>query len=139
MGVRLRSREDRNIADNQAQQRQERQTELMKRKIAEHRRKNRANGEDGEGDEKNAADAAEEICAYRSPSEYPRDASPNQIKVDMDREAVIVPIHGQPVPFHISTITTVVLQEPDRATYLRINFFTAFQEFGKDTQKKKTK
>src|SRR3546814_16257462 len=53
----------------------------------------------------------------------------------MDREAVIVPIHGQPVPFHIRTIKNVVLPEPDRATYLRINFFTAGQAIGKDTPK----
>lgn len=50
---------------------------------------------------------------------------PHQIFVDMERESVLLPIHGMHVPFHISTIKNVVQPEPDQsASYLRINFFT---------------
>jgi nucleosome binding factor SPN SPT16 subunit len=50
---------------------------------------------------------------------------PHQIFVDMERDAVLLPIHGMHVPFHISSIKNVVQPEPDQsASYLRINFFT---------------
>lgn len=61
--------------------------------------------------------------------------APNRIKVDNEREAIIVPIDGQPVPFHISTIKNVTMPEPDKATYLRINFYAPGQTIAKDTPK----
>ena len=67
------------------------------------------------------------LLYYRSTTEYPRELKANQIYVDMDREAVILPVHGMHVPFHISTIKNVVQPEADQAGYLRINFFTPGQ------------
>jgi len=60
----------------------------------------------------------------------------NQIYVDMDRESVILPVHGMHIPFHISTIKNVVQPEADQAGYLRINFFTPGKR--KETKKRKT-
>jgi len=53
----------------------------------------------------------------------------------MTNEAVLLPISGQLVPFHISTIKHVSMPEPDKATYLRINFFSTGQSLGKDCPK----
>ncbi len=42
------------------------------------------------------------------------------LKVDMDKEAVLLPINGHPVPFAIHTIKNVVMPEPDNHSfYLR--------------------
>lgn len=48
---------------------------------------------------------------------------------------MFLPINGQPVPFHISTIKNVVMPDPDRSTYLRLNFYTPGQALGKDAPK----
>jgi nucleosome binding factor SPN SPT16 subunit len=59
------------------------------------------------------------------------------IKVDMDREVVLCPVNGQPVPFAIHTIKNVVLPEPDNhAHYLRINFFAPGQALGKEASRR---
>jgi nucleosome binding factor SPN SPT16 subunit len=75
---------------------------------------------------------AEELETYRSTKEYPGNVQPNQVKVDMVNQCVLLPIFGNPVPFHISTIKNVVLPDPDNATLLRINFYTAGMAVGKD-------
>jgi nucleosome binding factor SPN SPT16 subunit len=59
------------------------------------------------------------------------------IKVDMDREVVLCPVNGQPVPFAIHTIKNVVQPEPDNhAHYLRINFFAPGQALGKEASRR---
>ena len=76
---------------------------------------------------------AEELEAYRSTKIF--NVLPNQVKVDMANQCVILPICGNPVPFHISTIKNVSLPDlpdPDSASYLRINFYTAGVDMGKD-------
>ncbi len=102
---------------------------LLLRKMKERAEKVQKTGrvEDGEdtGD-------VEDLQAYRSTEHYPRDMRPHQVFVDMEREAVLLPIHGMHVPFHISTIKNVVQPEPDAAAYLRINFYTPGQALGKD-------
>jgi len=76
---------------------------------------------------------AKELTTYKSTSRYP-DCSPNQVKVDMNTECVILPICGNPIPFHISTIKNVVCPDPDgTAHYLRLNFYAAGSAIGKDT------
>jgi nucleosome binding factor SPN SPT16 subunit len=106
------------------------QIALMKRRneerLQELARANRKDGQDG------ASDKPEELETYRRTRDYPDNIQPNQVKVDMANQCVILPICGNPVPFHISTIKNVVLPDPDNATYLRINFYTAGMAVGKD-------
>jgi len=64
-----------------------------------------------------------EVSAYPSPDMFPEAVRKNQIFVDARNEAVILPIHGQKVPFHVSTIKNVSKNEEGKFTYLRINFF----------------
>eukprot|EP01102_Stenamoeba_stenopodia_P008460 TRINITY_DN2431_c0_g1_i1.p1 TRINITY_DN2431_c0_g1~~TRINITY_DN2431_c0_g1_i1.p1 ORF type:complete len:1068 (+),score=305.24 TRINITY_DN2431_c0_g1_i1:257-3460(+) len=56
--------------------------------------------------------------AYDSIENFPVEANPNKIFVDAKREAVLLPIFGTHVPFHISTIRKVSKTEKD----LRITF-----------------
>eukprot|EP00984_Skeletonema_dohrnii_P032705 scaffold27251_cov61-Skeletonema_dohrnii-CCMP3373.AAC.1 len=51
------------------------------------------------GDEKSKK--GEEIEAYKSTKTLPDNVLPNQVKVDMANQCVILPICGNPVPFHI--------------------------------------
>lgn len=63
----------------------------------------------------------DEIVAYRSAGQFPPTKS-RQLIVDMEAEALIVPINGVPVPFHISTIKNATKSDEGKHTYLRINF-----------------
>jgi len=83
------------------------------------------------GDDKEETEARE-LDSYSTGTDMPSNVLPNQVRVDMKNETVILPISGQPVPFHISTIKNVVQPEPDKATYLRINFHAAGAALGKD-------
>lgn len=128
-----RGREDKIAAEQAATQRAMRQAQLMEKKLAEAQR--RLAAKDGKTEEIAPGDLAEELTTYKSVDQFPKDAVPNKIKVDMDKEAVLVPISGALVPFHISTIKNVSMPEPDRATYLRINFYSPGQALGKDAPK----
>lgn len=117
-------------AQNGAAERERKQIALLDRKNKERvrelaRSKGKGNG-DGE-DER-----AEELDTYKSPKHYPNNILPNQIKVDMANKCVLLPIGGNPIPFHISTIKAAVIQEEGSASYLRINFYTAGMAIGKD-------
>ena len=80
-----------------------------------------------------AAEAeAEDFVAYAAAEQYPAEARAAGVHVDMDREAVFLPIGGVPVPFHISTIKNVAMPDPDRSAYLRLNFYTPGQALGKE-------
>jgi nucleosome binding factor SPN SPT16 subunit len=117
-----------------AAERERRQMQLMVRRNEERlrelaREKSKNKGKGGEEDQ------AEELSAYKRTKDYPDSVQPNQVKVDMASQCVILPICGNPVPFHISTIKNVVLPDPDitdNATLLRLNFYTAGMAVGKD-------
>ena len=102
----------------------QRRNEERLREIARENMKNK-----GENDED---EQAEELESYKNPREYPSNVQPNQVKVDMANQCVLLPIFGNPVPFHINTIKNVVLPDPDNATLLRINFYTAGISVGKE-------
>ena len=129
----VRLAKDKELIEQAASLRNQRQEDLMKKKIAEAQRRLEVGDEEDEG--KSAGDTAVELRTYRSAEDYPKDLSPNQVKVDLEAESVIVPIFGQPVPFHVSAIKNIALPDPDRATYLRINFYTPGQAGGKDIPK----
>lgn len=114
-----------------AAERQKKQLKIMERNNEKRLRElqrlgNKKNGKNDGGAE------AEEIVAYNKTTQYPDFVLPNQVKVDMAKECVILPICGNPIPFHISTIKNVVLPDPDTATYLRINFYSSGVALGKD-------
>ena len=111
--------------------RERRQISLMQRRN-EDRVREIARLNSKKGGKKADEDMAEELETYRSPRDYPPNVQPNQVKVDMANQCVILPVFGNPIPFHISTIKNVVLPDPDNATLLRINFYTAGIALGKD-------
>lgn len=63
-----------------------------------------------------------EVVAYSSRENFPEAARKNQIYVDTRHESVLLPIQGQIVPFHVSTIKNVSKNEEGKHFYLRINF-----------------
>lgn len=54
-----------------------------------------------------------QIVAYRDHSEYPKDLRPNKLFVDTHRSCLLIPLGQRHVPFHFSTIRTVVHQDED--------------------------
>lgn len=114
-------------------ERERRQMQLMVRRneerlreLARDKSKSRGKGEE---------EQAEELYTYKRTKDYPESVQPNQVKVDMANQCVILPICGNPVPFHISTIKNVVLPDPDitdNATLLRLNFYSAGMAVGKE-------
>lgn len=48
---------------------------------------------------------------------------------------VFCPIGGKPVPFHVSTIKSISKPDPDKASYLRINFYTPGAAMPKEAPK----
>lgn len=111
-------------------ERERKQIELMARRNEERLRELARSSKRKGGDNKSRK--AEELEAYKDTKSLPDNVLPNQVKVDMANQCVILPICGNPVPFHISTIKNVVLPDPDSAAYLRINFYTAGMAVGKD-------
>lgn len=111
-------------------ERERKQIALMVRRNEERlrdlARANRNKGENGE------SDVAQELETYKRTRDYPDNVLPNQVKVDMATQCIILPVCGTPVPFHISTIKNVVMPEGDNATLLRINFYSAGMAVGKD-------
>lgn len=104
------------------------QNELMRRK-REEAMKRLEEQNNGKTDEKKKD---KNIMAYPNPQSYPSELRERQVMVDMRAEAVILPINGVPVPFHISTIKNVSKSEEDKATYLRINFYVPGVSLGRD-------
>jgi nucleosome binding factor SPN SPT16 subunit len=104
----------------------------MKKKLDEARRRIQA-GEGGQDDDKDEPEQeVAELSTYKSSADYPKDVLPTQLKVDMEKEALLVPINGQHVPFHISMIKNITMPEQDRATWMRINFYIPGSVGGKD-------
>lgn len=83
------------------------------------------NGEVSRGGDNQAQDTP---IAYRDPSQFPSASSSgstlrtNQSFVDQKQEAVLLPVFGRLVPFHVATIKSVSKHEEGAWTFLRINF-----------------
>jgi nucleosome binding factor SPN SPT16 subunit len=112
-------------------ERERRQIQLMVRRNEERLREIARENMKNRG-KKDEEDLAQELETYKNTKEYPSNVQPNQVKVDMASQCILLPVFGNPVPFHISTIKNVVLPDPDNATLLRINFYTAGMAVGKD-------
>ena len=117
-----------------AAEREKKQVALLARRCEERvreiaRARNRGKG----GDDANAP--AEELETYKRTKDYPDSVLPNQIKVDMAKQCVLLPIGGNPVPFHISSIKAAVIQNLDAVAYLRVNFYAAGLAVGKEASR----
>lgn len=77
------------------------------------------------GGEKTESKVRKSIIAYKSINQFPKENEIADLKIYVDKhnEAVILPIFGVPVPFHISTIKNVSTSVEGDYLYLRINFF----------------
>ncbi|XP_057792000.1 FACT complex subunit SPT16-like [Salvia miltiorrhiza] len=101
--------------------RKQHQAELARQKIEETARRlvgvGSANG-DGRATVKSASD----LVAYKSINELPPPRE-MMIQVDQKHEAILIPIYGCMVPFHVATVKTVSSQQDtNRNCYVRIIF-----------------
>lgn len=103
----------------------------MEKKLAEARRRMLAGDGAGTGEEEGDQVEAKDLAVYRSKDEYPKDIAPNRLKVDLEKECLLLPINGQLVPFHISTIKSMTQPDPD----MRINFYIPGAALGKEVPK----
>jgi nucleosome binding factor SPN SPT16 subunit len=110
--------------------REAKQKELMEKAIAEGKRRVRL-GLKSDSNEKSLAEAVD-LNVFRSSKDFSSEASPNKVVLDARNEVLFVPVMGQPVPFHVSLIKSVVYTAGDPESYLRINFLTSGMAIGKD-------
>jgi nucleosome binding factor SPN SPT16 subunit len=118
-----------NGEQTEEQKREEHQQKIREKKWAE-KRKQATGGSKAASEEQNTDPT--QLVAYKSANQYPPNATRTQIIVDTDKEAVLLPINGIPVPFHINTIKNVSKSEEGRHTYLRINFYCPGMGLGRD-------
>eukprot|EP00842_Homolaphlyctis_polyrhiza_P000747 jgi/Hompol1/1673/HPOL_002486-RA len=86
-------------------------------------------GKDGEQQVKQAV--FKKFESYRKESLIPKNVSDLKIVVDPRSESIILPIFGQAVPFHISTLKNVSKSDEQEFVLLRFNFVTPGQSTGK--------
>ncbi|KAJ8773971.1 hypothetical protein K2173_009402 [Erythroxylum novogranatense] len=101
--------------------RRQHQAELARQKNEETARR-LAGGGSAIGDNRAAARTSNDLFAYKNVNDIPQ-ARDLMIKIDQKNEAVLLPIYGSMVPFHVSTIRTVSSQQDtNRSCYIRIMF-----------------
>jgi nucleosome binding factor SPN SPT16 subunit len=123
---------EKSIAESAALVRSKIQAELMTKRLKEAMKRATPGGEK---DDVEMLVDAKELQTYNSTEDYPKDVLSNQVRVDMGKEAMLLPINGQPVPFHISTIKNITMPEADQATWMRINFYIPGGALGKEINK----
>lgn len=101
--------------------RRQHQAELARQKNEETARRLAGAGS-GTGDNRSSAKTTTDLIAYKNVNDLPppRDL---MIQIDQKNEAVLFPIYGSMVPFHVATIRTVSSQQDtNRNCYIRIIF-----------------
>ena len=102
--------------------------EIMKKKAADVKRRNLARKQKGSASDEVAqkdSDAELQISAYSSVQRIPASIKPTRLTVDTENQAVLLPIYNMLVPFHITTVKNVSINdEGHRASYLTINFYS---------------
>ncbi|XP_059313362.1 FACT complex subunit SPT16-like [Lycium ferocissimum] len=97
------------------------QEELARQKNEETAR--RLAGEEAlTGNSRNAAKTSADVVAYKNVNDLP---PPREmiIQVDQKNEAILLPIYGNLIPFHVATVKTVSSQQDThRSCYIRIIF-----------------
>ncbi|XP_065915341.1 FACT complex subunit SPT16-like [Dysidea avara] len=74
------------------------------------------------------------LTAYKNSTAVPREADVQNAKIFVDKryEAILIPVDGLAIPFHVSTVKNVSKSEEGDSTYLRINFFFPGSSVGKN-------
>ncbi|MQM10974.1 hypothetical protein Taro_043879 [Colocasia esculenta] len=110
-------------SDNQEMSKEEvrklHQAELARQKNEETAR--RLAGVSANGDGRGHARASGELVAYKNVNDIPQ-SKELVIQVDQRNEAVLLPIYGSLVPFHISTVKSVNSNQDNRTCTIRIIF-----------------
>ncbi|XP_059648380.1 FACT complex subunit SPT16-like [Cornus florida] len=112
-------------SDNQEMSKEElrrqHQAELARQKNEETARR-LAGGGSAAGDNRGAAKSSSELIAYKNVNDLPPPRE-MMIQVDQKNEAILLPIYGTMVPFHVATVKTVSSQQDtNRNCYVRIIF-----------------
>ncbi|KAJ3702142.1 hypothetical protein LUZ61_005847 [Rhynchospora tenuis] len=100
--------------------RRQHQAELARQKNEETARR-LAGGGPGSGDARGPSRASSDLVAYRNPNDLPY-TKELIIQVDPKNEAVLLPIYGSMVPFHVSTVKNVSSHQENRTCTIRIIF-----------------
>ncbi|KAK1318818.1 FACT complex subunit SPT16 [Acorus calamus] len=100
--------------------RRQHQAELARQKNEETARR-LAGGRLAGGDSRGAARASSDLVAYKNVTDLPviRDT---MIQVDQKNEAILLPVWGSIVPFHVATIKTITSNSDNRTSSIRIVF-----------------
>ncbi|KAL6964609.1 FACT complex subunit spt16 [Sarracenia purpurea var. burkii] len=101
--------------------RRQHQAELARQKNEETARR-LAGGGSGLMNNQGAAKLSGELCAYKNVNDLPtpRDL---MIQIDQRNEAILLPIYGSMVPFHVAMVKSVTSQQDtNRTCYIRIIF-----------------
>eukprot|EP00743_Colponemidia_sp_Colp-15_P004304 GILK01004643.1.p1 GENE.GILK01004643.1~~GILK01004643.1.p1 ORF type:complete len:1051 (-),score=281.73 GILK01004643.1:164-3265(-) len=117
-------------AGNTEETRKQHQKDLLAKKTEELRQRFMQDGDGSTADTGPKGKKFGDLKAYSDSSAFPKELKSNQILVDTRNEAIICPINGLPVPFHISTVKNVSKSDEGKFTYLRINFHTPGQSIG---------
>lgn len=119
--TRLRSQASKQNIESE-QNRKIHQKELRERKQEELRERFQSMNLDSTDSSKGLRPLSE-VRSYPSVDAFPEAAKKGYIFVDPRHDSIIVPLHKQLVPFHVSTIKNVSKNEEGSYSYLRINFF----------------
>ncbi|XP_048226009.1 FACT complex subunit SPT16 isoform X3 [Ricinus communis] len=101
--------------------RRQHQAELARQKNEETARR-LAGGGSSASDNRGSVKMIGDLIAYKNVNDLPppRDL---MIQVDQKNEAILIPIHGSMVPFHVATVKSVSSQQDsNRTCYIRITF-----------------
>ncbi|OMO73146.1 hypothetical protein CCACVL1_17441 [Corchorus capsularis] len=100
--------------------RRQHQAELARQKNEETAR--RLAGGPGSGDSRAVSKTSADLIAYKNVNDLPPPKN-FMIQIDQKNEAVLLPIYGSMVPFHVATIRTVSSQQDtNRNCFIRIIF-----------------
>ncbi|XP_076957772.1 FACT complex subunit SPT16-like [Bidens hawaiensis] len=101
--------------------RRQHQAELARQKNEETAQR-LAGGKSATGDGRSSARTSNDLVAYKNINDVPppRDL---MIQVDQRNEAILIPLYGSMVPFHVATVKTVSSQaDTSRNCYIRVIF-----------------
>ncbi|KAJ8447121.1 hypothetical protein Cgig2_022850 [Carnegiea gigantea] len=107
---------------NREELRRQHQAELARQKNEETARRLAGVGA-GSGDNRSVSRSSTELVAYKNVNDLPPPRGEMMIQVDQKNEAILLPIYGSMVPFHIATVKTITSQsDTNRNCYVRIIF-----------------